>query len=159
MFTNAGRAFPHALNGVTPEAMSKPPLQEQHELSFPPVEPTGKGRGRLFAYSDAQWKELHDAASNVTGDERKALCEAYFVGYQTLQKKAGVAAAPARPTKKRAARAPRQMSVFEQIEALSEDVDELLAQLEDEQEELRERIAEIDKKKELLKKVAALKLD
>lgn len=133
-------------------------VQREFELSFAPKEPMGKGRGKVFEYSEQQFVELYKAAASVTGAERKKLCDAYHVGYQTLMKKAGVAS-PARPARKRAASAPRQLSVFEQIEALVDDVDSVIEQLDEEQQELRERIEEIEKKKALLQKVAALKRD
>jgi len=137
-------------------------VMKKYDLSFKPIEPTGKGRGRVFSYSEDQWKELAAAAANVTGDDRKELCEAYFVGYQTILKKAGVVTAP-QSKKKASARssspAARQPSVFDQLEALSENAEGALAELDREVERLKEQLAEIEKKKKMLKKLSELTAD
>ena len=150
------RAFPQAELGVTPRSMALSALMKEHELSFAPKPAEGQGRGRTYAYTDEEFVELYKAASSVTGAERKRLCDEYDIGYETLRKKAG--AAPA--SKKRASKgagspAPsRQLSIFDQIDALAGNVETALEELETERAELQARIEEIDRKKEVLVRIS-----
>ena len=149
------RAFPQAELGVTPRSMALSALMKEHELSFPPKPAEGQGRGRTYAYTDEQFVELYKAASGVTGAERKRLCEEYGIGYETLKKKAGVGGASKKRASRAAAPAPsRQLSIFDQIDALAGNVETALEQLEAERAELEERIAEIDRKKEVLVRIS-----
>jgi len=128
-------------------------MMKEHDLSFPPGEITGKGRGRIYPYSEEQFQELHKAAMSVTGDERKRLLEVYDIGYATLQKKVG--AAPQSRKKAAARRTSTQpVSVFDQLQSLMDNVDSALADLDTEQDQLQQRIEEIEQKKVKLRKIS-----
>ena len=151
------RAFPDAQLGTTPQSTALTALMTQHDLSFPPKPPEGKGRGRTYAYTDEQFVELHRAAASVTGDERKRLLDEYGIGWSTLQKKAGAKGAPKRRSGGQGgggSPAPRQRSIFDQIEALAGNVDDAIEELDRERDDLQERIDEIERKKAMLKRIS-----
>ena len=128
----------------------------QHDLSFPPKPPEGKGRGRTYSYTDEQFVELHRAAASVTGDERKRLLDEYGIGWSTLQKKAGAKGPKRRPAGQGgSAPAPRrEPTIFEQIEALADNVDAAIEDLDREREGLERRIEEIERKKAVLRRIS-----
>lgn len=149
------RAFPNAELGITPRSSALNALMKQHELSFAPKPPQGKGRGRTYAYTDEQFVELHAAAGAVTGDDRKRLLDEYGIGWSTLQKKAGAKSAPKRRGGGQGGASPaprREKSIFEQIDALADNAEAAIEELEREREGLQERIEEIEKKKEMLRR-------
>jgi len=129
-------------------------MMKQHDLSFPPGDITGKGRGRVYPYSEDQFQELHKAALSVTGDDRKQLLDAYNIGYATLQKKVGVSPQSRKKASARRSSTTQPTSVFDQLQSLMDNVDTALADLDSEQQQLQQRIEEIEQKKSKLRKIA-----
>ena len=128
------RAFPDAESGLTGRAIRIGRTMMDHGLSWKPVEPEGAGRGKRWpGVTDEQWRELYAAASSLSGEERKALCDQYHISYQSLRQKSGHAAppsaggGPARQSPPRAARQPR--SKEEILDGMREHARELSAEL------------------------------
>ena len=128
------RAFPDAESGLTGKAIRIGRTMMDHGLSWKPVEPEGAGRGKRWpGVTDEQWRELYDAASSLTGDERKALCDQYHISYQSLRQKSGHAppSASAGAPRQGASRGTRQPKSKEEIlEGMREHARELTAELE-----------------------------
>ena len=57
-----------------------------HKMVFAPVEPTGKGQGKVWeGITDDNWKDLYDALRDNTTKQRNFICEKYHVSYQKLR--------------------------------------------------------------------------